>query len=258
MIRGSVARSVVMGEDKGLCSAGGISTCEQCFHLGHASHAPYSGGGGGLYSSRDHPRDWAPHRPTFGGHGNKGFINNEGAALGNGSWGGRDRLGLDQVGAKDWLSHDQTESKETVDGRGKEPTIGKMQARSSAQAGGLNVARMLNTPEHVMQVLHKAFDAMKETQTSKSLQLEGSAISVEKKSATMLEVMDAMSKPTQVELPESSKQAVGQLNRKESGGKVPYCFRCKTKGHVIESCHAPIHCEFCDSLDHIKPRCLMF
>jgi hypothetical protein len=59
-------------------------------------------------------------------------------------------------------------------------------------------------------------------------------------------------------VPESSKHVEGQLNRKESGGKVPDCFRCKTKGHAIESCHSPMHYEVCDSMDHIKSHCLMF
>jgi hypothetical protein len=37
------------------------------FHLGHVGRAPYSGGGGGRYGGKDHPRGWAPqHHPAFG------------------------------------------------------------------------------------------------------------------------------------------------------------------------------------------------
>jgi hypothetical protein len=40
------------------------------------------------------------------------------------------------------------------------------------------------------------------------------------------------SKATNEDVPESSAQAA----RRESIGKIPYCFRCKTKAHVIEDC----------------------
>jgi hypothetical protein len=66
-----------------------------------------------------------------------------------------------------------------------------------------------------------------------------------------------LSKPTQVEL-ESSQQVAHQINHKEGGGKVSYCFHCKTKGHIIESCHASMYCEICDRHDHLKPRCPKF
>jgi hypothetical protein len=91
----------------------------------------------------------------------------------------------------------------------------------------------LDTPEHAVQLLLQAFEAMKEAQTSKLLHVEGNATLVGKEPATKLEVIDHMSKPTQLEVLESSKQAAIQVNRKEGGGKVSYCFRCKTKGHAI-------------------------
>jgi hypothetical protein len=49
---------------------------------------------------------------------------------------------------------------------------------------------------------------------------------------------------------ESSKNAAW----KESNGKVPYCFRCKTKGHVIAECHTAMYCDICESQDHIRQR----
>jgi hypothetical protein len=62
---------------------------------------------------------------------------------------------------------------------------------------------------------------MKEAQLSEPLQLEGSAALAEKKLATQLEVIEKLSKPTQMEVSESSKQVAVQLNHKEGGGKVP-------------------------------------
>lgn len=53
------------------------------------------------------------------------------------------------------------------------------------------------------------------------------------------------------EVPESSQQAA----RKDSGGKLPYCYRCKAKGHAVEVCHVELFCEICESRDHIKARC---
>jgi hypothetical protein len=73
---------------------------------------------------------WAPHRPTFGGHGNRGFINSESASTANGSWGSRDWLGLVHVGYKNWPLHEQAESKEIDVGRGKQPMAGQPQVGS--------------------------------------------------------------------------------------------------------------------------------
>jgi hypothetical protein len=42
---------------------------------------------------------------------------------------------------------------------------------------------------------------MKEVQTSKPMQVEGNATLVDKKPAAQLEVIDHMSKPTQMEVP---------------------------------------------------------
>jgi hypothetical protein len=57
-----------------------------------------------------------------------------------------------------------------------------------------------------------------------------------------------------LEGPESSKQA----GNRGLSGKVPYCFRCKTKGHAIEVCHAMMFCDICASHDHVRPRCPKF
>jgi hypothetical protein len=43
--------------------------------------------------------------------------------------------------------------------------------------------------------------------------------------------------------PESSKKA----EIRGGSGKVPYCYRCKTKGHAIEVCHATMYCDICAS-----------
>jgi hypothetical protein len=42
---------------------------------------------------------------------------------------------------------------------------------------------------------------------------------------------------------ESSKQA----EIRGTSGKVPYCYRCKTKDHAIEVCHATMYCDICAS-----------
>jgi hypothetical protein len=63
------------------------------------------------------------------------------------------------------------------------------------------------------------------------------------KGARTLEQIKQMSKPAHAEGAESSQQAANQAQRKENSGKVSYCFRCKTKGHAIESCFATMHCD---------------
>jgi hypothetical protein len=54
--------------------------------------------------------------------------------------------------------------------------------------------------------------------------------------------------------PESSKQAEGR----GLSGKMPYWYHCKTKGHAIEVCHAPLFCDICASHDHVRLRCPKF
>jgi hypothetical protein len=76
--------------------------------------------------------------------------------------------------------------------------------------------------------------------------------------AGSLEQIQNMSKPTHVEGAEASHQAAHQAPHKENTGKVPYCFRCKTKGHAIESCNTTMHCEICDIRDHFKSQCTKF
>jgi hypothetical protein len=73
-----------------------------------------------------------------------------------------------------------------------------------------------------------------------------------------LEQIKQMSKLTHAEGAESTQQKTHQAQCKEISGKVPYCFRCKTKGLAIESCFATMHCDICDSKDHFKPRCPKF
>jgi hypothetical protein len=57
-----------------------------------------------------------------------------------------------------------------------------------------------------------------------------------------------------MDIPESSKQ--GEI--RGGSGKVPYCYRCKTKGHANEVCHASMYCDVCASHDHVRPRCPKF
>jgi hypothetical protein len=196
MVSGSVVHILVMGMEKEPCSAegGGFPLANGGFNPGHAGHALYSGGGGGRYGIRDHPRGWAPHRPTFEGHVSRGFISSEGATVAGGSRGSRHWLGLDQVRSRDRQPHEQAESKETASICGMEPVIGQMQVGSLAQACGLNVAGMPNIPEHVAHLMQQTFDAMKEAQSSKPLELEDCAALVEKKTTTQLEVIEKMSK----------------------------------------------------------------
>jgi hypothetical protein len=104
--------------------------------------------------------------------------------------------------------------------------------------------------------LQKAFEAMKDALASvKSNDDDHSMMG--SKGARTLEQIKQMSKPTHAEGAESSQQAAHQAQCKENSGKVPYYFRCKTKGDAIESCFVAMHCEICDSRDHFKPRCPM-
>jgi hypothetical protein len=54
---------------------------------------------------------------------------------------------------------------------------------------------------------------------------------------------------------ESSRQGAAS---KDGSGKSPYCFRCKTKGHVIKDCHAHMFCNICENPDHVWLRCAKF
>jgi hypothetical protein len=54
--------------------------------------------------------------------------------------------------------------------------------------------------------------------------------------------------------PKSSNQAEGR----GLSGKVSYCYRCKTKGHALEECHATMFCDICVSHGHMRLRCPKF
>ena len=77
---------------------------------------------------------------------------------------------------------------------------------------------------------------------------------VDKGKGNKLENIAKMSKPTSSEIPESSVQA----EAKENGGKVPYCYRCLTKGHVIKDCIEIFYCDICDCDKHSRERCPLF
>jgi hypothetical protein len=45
---------------------------------------------------------------------------------------------------------------------------------------------------------------------------------------------------------------------KETSGKVPYCYRCLTKGHRQEECFAQICCDICKNSAHNTDHCPKF
>lgn len=59
------------------------------------------------------------------------------------------------------------------------------------------------------------------------------------KDKTKLEPIKELFKaPPCSDVPESSHAA-----SKESTGKLPYCYRCFTKGHTIQQCIAVVYCD---------------
>lgn len=64
-----------------------------------------------------------------------------------------------------------------------------------------------------------------------------------------LEKIPKMSNPT--DIPESSEQGASR----EGNGKVPYCYRCLTKGHTMDGCKIELYCDICDGHAHNTDRC---
>ncbi|TVU46458.1 hypothetical protein EJB05_05998, partial [Eragrostis curvula] len=60
----------------------------------------------------------------------------------------------------------------------------------------------------------------------------------------------------QCHIPESSAQ--GAARGAAGKTKAPYCYRCLTKGHVIDDCHTDVHCDICESDEHSTTRCPLF
>jgi hypothetical protein len=117
--------------------------------------------------------------------------------------------------------------------------------------------KKFDIPEQVALLLQKALEAMKEVSAA------GNAPTADQgksgaKGVSSLEQISHMSKPAHVGGAESSHQGVNQPPRKENSDKISYCFRCKTKGHAIESCKASMYCIICDSRDQFKPHCTMY
>jgi hypothetical protein len=121
--------------------------------------------------------------------------------------------------------------------------VGAPGAKGELSVGGKN----FSIPEHATLLLQQAFEAMKEPRVMHKQEAEVTRMD-KGKEVSKTEPMVQQSKLTAgAEEPESSKQA-----------EVLYCYRCETKGHAIEVCHATMYCNICASHDLVRPRCPKF
>jgi hypothetical protein len=56
------------------------------------------------------------------------------------------------------------------------------------------------------------------------------------------------------EVAESSAQCEAQGN---NAINIPYCYRCLTRGNAKEECNVQLFCDICESISHVKGRCLL-
>lgn len=84
---------------------------------------------------------------------------------------------------------------------------------------------------------------------------------VPKEGHTKIDLFKEIAKPSYGEqAPESSAQ--GAIKE-----KVPFCFRCKTKGHHMQECTTSMYCDICDVVTHtqksnarcfVRPKLMLF
>jgi hypothetical protein len=113
--------------------------------------------------------------------------------------------------------------------------------------GGKN----FSIPEQAAILLQQAFEAMKGSSGQNKNEADGTQLNKGKTVSDPEPALQQSKGIVTADVPESSKQA----KIRGSSGKVPYCYRCKTKGHAIEVCHAPMYCDICALQDHVRPRC---
>jgi hypothetical protein len=129
-------------------------------------------------------------------------------------------------------------------------SAGGSDATGALSVGGMNFSIL----EQAARLLQQAFEVMKEPAEQCK---QGGTEAREGKGKEVMEAQPKEQQPNQVakfDGPESSKQAEGR----GLSGKVPYCYRCKTKSHAIEECHATMFCDICTSHDHVSVRCPKF
>jgi hypothetical protein len=128
--------------------------------------------------------------------------------------------------------------------------VGDSTAPGALSLGG----KSFSIPEHAAALLQQAFEALSQPAAGST---HGEVKVGEDKGKAVIGV-EPVEKVTKsglmIEGPESSKQ--GEI--RGSSGKVSYCYRCKTKGHAIEVCHARMYRDICASHDHVRPRCPKF
>jgi hypothetical protein len=138
---------------------GGYPSVNGGFLLGCGGRGPFMGGGG-RFGSRDHPGGWVPqHRPTYGNHG--GRVG--GATEGHTPSFGENRDRVESGGGAQLVDSS---------GKGKALSI----PNSAATVGALSLGgKNLDIPEQAAQLLHNAFDAVKEVSVSSSALADRSA-----------------------------------------------------------------------------------
>jgi hypothetical protein len=230
---------------------GGFPPAHQGFHPGFAGRGPYAGHGGGRYGTRGRPGGWsAQQRGGFAGRRGQGSGASEGQSMDVGTRDGRDPHSA-QV-SREVRDHQVVGSSNAAQGREFIP-MGDNQAAAKS-VGSVNVGgRSFNLPEQAAVLLQQAFELMSDSKGAKQQGDEGACAEPKGKEVTTIDSGDKVPKSQPAaDGAESSRQAAA---RKEGIGKNPYCFRCKTKGHAIEECHASMYCDICESLDHFRVRC---
>jgi hypothetical protein len=229
--------SIGQGAGQGaLFGRGGLPPATRGFYLGYVGRGQFAGRGVGRYGQRGRPGGWNLfYRPRYDRrvHGADGD--------GNGAAGGvqDNHRGVSGVGNDNAGNHNQQEQ-ELRDNKHQQGGMPReaAQPKGTADTGTVSIGGSnFNLPAQAASLLQKAFEAMKETGNVKPQQEGiGSAGGDKGKTVATPEVIEHLSMANPCpDIPESSYQAVA---RKEGGGKVPYCFRCKTK----RTCNRRVPC----------------
>lgn len=216
-----------------MAGRGGFQAPNQAFHPGYGGRGGYSGRGGGRYN-----RTWTAGRS--GGRNNQyrgGFAGHRGGA----------QAAVD--------NHHNAGAAGAGQAGGAAAPQGGNNAANTINLPANNAGNAINLPAQAMALLQQAFASVNGLNLlhNEADQVEAPKSETDRRGSqnTKLVQIKKLSKPTSTdEVPQSSKGPA-----KDGNGKVSYCYKCYTKGHVMQDCTQDRYCDICDCKEHVRARC---
>jgi hypothetical protein len=103
-----------------------------------------------------------------------------------------------------------------------------------------------STVEQIVSLLQQSVGKSQHIQNSRG---NPAGLNIGSQHSSKLETIKELSTPTHLD------DKVGSSVISSSKEKVPFCFRCKNKGHQLSDCNIELFCEICDVKTHLTSKC---